>query len=395
MAYGDTPYDGLLKQAWEDFCDGLKSSADLIFRDNAPSTALARAEGFRYLSRYISRALNVAVEFNDPLFPQFWRNQEPTRKYGGDNPDGLNLRARIDGEHTYRIVGNRGNAVYVAFTVLRNPNETPAGQSTEMARLLGPDLTTEWDGSYELVLSPDRHTGSWIETRPGAHTVSVRQFFGDWESVQPMTVRIERVGAEGPPAPLTPEAVAKGLREASQDHISETARWAEWIDTYRDHMQTFVPRITVDRGGAPGKAPLYCYWRVEPDEALLIEVTPPRALWWNFELNNYWMNSLDYRYHLSSLNSTQAVLEDDGLLRIALAHEDPGVANWLETGGHSDGRIGIRWVLADSAPVPATRLVKLADLPSLLPTSTRRITLDERREQIRRRRIGVDRRFRV
>jgi hypothetical protein len=40
-------------------------------------------------------------------------------------------------------------------------------------------------------------------------------------------------------------------------------------------------------------------------------------------------------------------------------------------------------------------LVKVAELARLLPANARRITRAERLEQLRRRKIGVDRRFRV
>ena len=60
-----------------------------------------------------------------------------------------------------------------------------------------------------------------------------------------------------------------------------------------------------------------------------------------------------------------------------------------------EGHTGLRWMLTDSEPVPETRLVKLAELPSLLPPDARRITAEERVEQLRRRRNGVDHRLRV
>ncbi len=92
MAYGDSPHDQTLKRAWEEFCDRLKEAGELVFRDPAPSTPLDRAAGFEYLSRQIGRGLDVALEHNDPLHPDLRWNQQPIRKYGGDNPDAVNLR---------------------------------------------------------------------------------------------------------------------------------------------------------------------------------------------------------------------------------------------------------------------------------------------------------------
>ena len=55
----------------------------------------------------------------------------------------------------------------------------------------------------------------------------------------------------------------------------------------------------------------------------------------------------------------------------------------------------MRWIMADSAPLPRTRLVKLADLDTVVPPNARRINAEGRREQLRRRKIGIDRRFRA
>ncbi len=396
MAYGDTPHDEMLKTAWEEFCDRLKGAGDLIFRADAPSTALDRAVGFRYLSRQISRGLDVVMEYNDPLFPNLRRNQAPTRKYGGDNPDALNMRARIDGEHTYRVVGNRGTVRYVVFSIHRPSPNTP-WQEQEVTRLLGQELQTKWDGSFELILSPNEHSGNWLKTTPDTFQISIRQFHGAWHLEQPMTLRIERVGAEGEvPAPLTPETVAEQLRGAADLADRNSVFWVDWMDYYREKPNEFLTTITKEAlGGTPGGTLWNTYWMVQPDEALLIEFTPPRAHFWNIEFNNFWMESVDYRYQFSGTNSHLAVAEEDGSFRVVVAHTDPGLANLIETGGHCEGHIGIRWIQADGSPKPDARLVKLADLPAAVPANTRRVTPEERREQRRLRKIGVDRRFRV
>ena len=49
---------------------------------------------------------------------------------------------------------------------------------------------------------------------------------------------------------------------------------------------------------------------------------------------------------------------------------------------------------ADDLPVPDTRLLTLADLPSGLPLDSPHSSPEERAEQIRRRRAGVDPRYR-
>jgi hypothetical protein len=74
------------------------------------------------------------------------------------------------------------------------------------------------------------------------------------------------------------------------------------------------------------------------------------------------MESLDYRYFTNPVNKHTAKLEPDGSVRVVVAHEDPGLPNWITTAGHAQGTMCLRWVRAAEHPVPATRVVKLADL---------------------------------
>lgn len=396
MAFGDTEHDAMLHEAWNEFCERLKEAGDLVFADPAPATPLERAVGLQYVARNISFGLDIDLEHADPMYPQLFRVMTPTRKSAGDNPDCNYLRAAIDGAQTYRVVGHRGSAHFVAFSAHRPMELVPPGESVEVNRLLGHEIETEWDGSFVVTLSPDPHEGNWIQTVPEVNTLWIRQFFGDWERENPMTVRIERVGAEGPPPPQTPERLAMGLTNAGKTLVDWTAYWRDWQERYREVPNTFTTSTTARYlGAAPGGTPLHCYWQVQPDEALLIEFTPPDCYYWNFEHNNYWMASIDYRYHLSSINMKQAAIEPDGSVLLVIAHEDPGVPNWLGTNGHCEGHTGLRWMLSDSEPVPETRLVKLADLPSLIPSDARRMTPTERSQQLRQRHNGVEHRFRI
>ena len=81
------------------------------------------------------------------------------------------------------------------------------------------------------------------------------------------------------------------------------------------------------------------------------------------------------------------------MVRAVIAHEDPGVANWLDTAGHGAGPVILRCVRTETAPIPATRVVKLADVGAALPRDTRRVTPEERRRAIDARRLAVSERF--
>ncbi len=75
------------------------------------------------------------------------------------------------------------------------------------------------------------------------------------------------------------------------------------------------------------------------------------------------METLDYVNHQATLNCHSAQLDDDGGVRFVIAHHDPGVANWLDTAGHTRGTVGVRWVGPDAIDVvPSPRVVKLSEL---------------------------------
>ncbi|MCY1338894.1 hypothetical protein D9M69_247640 [compost metagenome] len=77
------------------------------------------------------------------------------------------------------------------------------------------------------------------------------------------------------------------------------------------------------------------------------------------------MESLDYRYHRICLNKHSAQTDARGGLRMVLSHRDPGLPNWLETAGHANGTLCLRWVGAKTPVHPTTRVVKLDHLKEL------------------------------
>ncbi len=129
------------------------------------------------------------------------------------------------------------------------------------------------------------------------------------------------------------------------------------------------------------------------DECLIISVRPPDASYWSVEFGNYWWETMDYRYQLSSTNCHHATLEDDGRLILVVSHDDPGVPNWLEPSGHREGYVTVRWMGASQYPVPACTQIKRDELQDALPAGAKRIDASARADQRSRRRRGVLNRF--
>lgn len=392
--FGDNENDAALQAGWESFCQQLQEAGDLIFRDTTPAADIDRAKGLRLLARNISLALQFHLDNNDPDFPELLHYFDPLRKQGGDNTDALYVGAQINGEHTYRISGNRGDARYFAVTVVED-GDSPWGGAV-VGNLIDSEIAVAEDGSFEIVLSPDAHPGNWLKTTPGTWRVTFRQFFADWENEQPMVARIDRLTEAVHDPVLTPAQVIKGLDEAAAWVKVSTNFWADMLDRWKVQPNRFLSYRQLDDqpiDATPGGEPLISYWQVPRDEVLVVRVVPPTANYWAVEFGNYWWETMDYRYRLCSTNCHHAQLEDDGELLLVVAHDDPGLPNWLDPSGHEEGYITVRWIGADAYPAPECIQMKADELAAYLPPNVKRIDARQRREQLAARRRGVIRRF--
>ena len=350
--------------AWADFCDKLKSAGDVVLREGSPRDPFDRAEGFRYLSRLTRVALESFIEFADPRAPVLRRPAHETVKIGADNPDNHYQSAAISGRFRYRLRGTRGTVPYLGFGTYAG-NYGSSGRSGQTGYLEAKDLRIEPDGCFEIVLSCEEQPGNWLRMEPETSSLIVRQTFQDRSRETIAELQLERLGAEGPPEPLTPEFLDRGLAAASSYVVGTASLFADWAEGFArraNQLPRFDPTVASAAHGDPNICYFHGYWELAPDEALVIEVTPPPCEYWNFQLNNHWMESLDYRYHTIAVNNRQARLREHGSVRIVVAHRDPGADNWIETAGHRRGTMCLRWVGAHEHPEPTTRVVKLRDL---------------------------------
>ena len=388
--------DTKLAEAWDTFCDQLKEAGKIPFRDGVPKGDLSRAAGFRCLVQNIGLGVQFYLENDDPLHPELLHYFDPIRKQGGDNPDAVYVGGPINGTDTYRIHGNLGSAKYFAVTAVET-GDTPWGGGVA-STLFGQDLEVDEDGNFELICSPNPHPGNWLKTTPDTFRVTFRQFFADWETERPMHATIDRISPTGAPKPvMDTERLSKGLDAVSRWVGVSLNYWADMIEKWKEQPNRFLSYRQLDDNkidATPGGEPLIMYWQLPADEAIVIRVKPPEAVYWAVEFGNYWWCSMDYRSILSNTNCHYAQLEDNGELVVVVSHTDTGHANWLDPAGFSEGYVTIRWMQADHYPTPIATQIKLTELDTMLPQA-KKLTQEERAEQIARRRRGVIQRFGV
>ncbi len=347
--------------AWREFCRALERAGDAVLRPETPVTSFDRAEGFRYLTRLLRAGLESQLEFADPRFPGFFQLANETVKIGNDNPDNVYRNANISGRYRYRIHGTRGDAPYLSFGTKGGGYESD-GTMVPTGQIDDETMQVAADGSFEITVSCEREPGNWLAMEPHTTQLVVRETFTDRATQHPARLSIERLG-DPEDDTLDPEQLEAALLRAVA-FVSGTANlFVDWMEGYAAHPNALPSDDQEKCQRAGGDANIhYCQsrWQLGPDEALVIDVPRiPKEGSWNFQLSNFWMESLDYRRHRVHLNPHTARLETDGSLRIVVAHRDPGIANWLETTGHDQGGMLFRWIGCEEHPPIATRVVKV------------------------------------
>ena len=229
---------------------------------------------------------------------------------------------------------------------------------------------------------------------------------------------ITQLGAEGSCAPgYNAEMAAQQLRECGDIVRGQMHFWnAFWtipMGTYGERPGTLpgmgfkrngFNRINAASGATGGGMSTNLYaggvFELEADEALIIEnriKQQPHYI--GFQLANLWGESLEYANRSGSLNGSQTQVDADGVIRLVVAHRDPGVPNWLDTSGHREGFLTPRWAYSERPdeeqwPSITAKKVRFDEIRAHLPESTSAVSDAQRRAQIAIRQRHVQRRFR-
>ena len=357
-------------QSWSEFCDELKAAGHVLLSPGTPRDPKQQAEGMRYLSRLTRAGLEAYVEYPDPAFPQLRRMVHETVKMGADNPDNYYLNAQISGLNEYKILGKRNTIDHISFHT-QNGNYGTTGGLAPCGKIGNADLVVEEDGTFEIFVTKESQGKNWLKLEDDTTLLMVRQTFSDRFAETPSEMEIINLSGQDRPGPLSSKQMDEGLKTASMFVGGASLLFTRWAHDFKKHVNQlplFDPEKSNAAGGDESIIYYHSYWKIEPDEILLIEVKPPECEAWNFQLNNFWMESLDYRYHNICINKHGAHYEPDGTVRIAVSHENPGLSNWIETADHREGTMCWRWYRiqqGSQAIQPACRIVKKNEVSQL------------------------------
>jgi hypothetical protein len=346
--------------AWSEFCRRIERAGRLVIAA-APDDPFERAEGLRYVGRIAQHGLLSFIEESDPSTP---RVTHRVPKLGGDNPDYVYGSAPLSGAYEYRLRSSLGDSRTLGLGTYYGGVGTPTGLQCS-GYLAGSALAVDADGSFEIVLSTEERSGNWLPMRPESSQLLIRELLLDRRNQRPARFEIERSDAAGASPPLDPARYADQLARAGQYVEGAIAQFIEWSTTFAsrpNRIQALDERLASMARGDPNTRTYAGYYAIAEDEALLVDLVPPRCEYWNLQLCNHWLESLDYGQHRIHVNHHSAVARPDGSVRIAIASRDPGVPNWLDTAGHRRGCIVLRWVGSLEPHDPICRVARLAEL---------------------------------
>ena len=371
MSDSGSPAGQLLSgQLWAAFCDDLKRAGTQVLGDDIPRDELTRAEGFRYLTRLLRLALEKHVEFGNPDFPQFYSLSHETAKIGNDNPDNCYLNCAVDGSREYLIRGNRGSVAYLSIET-KAGSFAGGGDMAPTGHVQVDRLDVAGNGDFELLVSAREKPGNWLPMAPETDSILVRQTFRDRARERPAELDISCLNPRGDSC-LDPAIFAAQLSRVAPFVTGTAGLFRQWMTDFERQLNALPAndqQMCLRAGGDPSIYYHNSRWRLAPREVLVVEFRPPRVCQaWNLQLSNHWMESLDYRYHRISINDHAAVVGPDGTICIVVSHEPlrgdlaEHFPNWLETAGHGNGAMLLRYVGAVEYPPVHTRVVSLDSL---------------------------------
>jgi len=307
----------------------------------------------------------------------------PGSRWGIDNPDSIYRVIPISGAERYVI---RGRVAERRMTENYFTLWDPGMNTIDV--LSGHDLVLDAERRFEITVDAEPAGGraNHVQSSEAAQEFYIRDVMLDWALDEPNELEIERLGD----APSTPPV---GVDEQAERTVAYMHRFAEFTQKLARGMTSGPANrlqlaYSADKGGALRKQ-VYVggHFRLEDEEALVIDVNDGGAAYFVVPTGNVWGTTLDIVHRTSSLNKAQAEPNADGTFTFVLSKHDPGVHNWIDPCDLGEGILTLRMAeFPGSRPNEGlsarSRVVPFSRLKEELPEETRFISAAERATQL-------------
>ncbi len=186
-----------------------------------------------------------------------------------------------------------------------------------------------------------------------------------------MPLVIEALEPAPPPPTWDDEQVAAGLRRASTFIRSRTLEQPKpgereqptWVSTTPNEFPTPELPGSFAFAAADAAYSMAPYLLGPEIEALVMTGRWPECAFASVAVWTRYLQTYDYAHRPAGRNRANTTLEPDGTYRIVIAHDDPGVPNWIDTEGRGFGMVFWRFFLPEGdVERPVAHVVKVGDL---------------------------------
>ncbi|MEJ7926360.1 hypothetical protein WG908_06255 [Sphingobium sp. AN641] len=345
--------------------------------------------GFATLTAASVDPRNPGLVWNIAGSKKWMGHSAPASRFAFDNPDNVYRYAIIDDASTYVLdaqsngtAGRLTVTVYKAFVGAQTTNWERAVASADEQRIRFDSI-----GKARITIGPvDPHDGSLYLNSGGGRMLLVREAIYDWGKQHPRTISLQRVSGPKTRSRTFDESVA-----IAQDYLIAATQ------TVIDQERTYSPLpingfASVARGFGKSMISMGRF-HIANDEALVVNIRSQSADYIGTTVTSPWLITRDYIDHSGSRTNRQSHQNPNGSYTYIVSSQDPGVANWLDTGGLLDGGMTLRWegmnapeAKLDDA-ITSVKLVKLTALRAELPSGFPSISATDRQaEMVARRR---------
>lgn len=381
------------RDAWREFVASMSALEARI--TGAADQGYSAGESIEHLVRQVVAWSGWEVLHADPARPAFQRQLDLVTQWGGPNADNVYRYARISPAHRYRIRGRMHSCEDFILT-LRTGFFHNADYGTKVEITASERGIREGD-DFEIWLGGDDPRA--IAIPDDAIVAAVREYYTDWRAEEPAVFTIECLDPP-PHAALDSTTAVQRVGKARSHIVNSMEFWHDYMERKRaEHVDNSFEAATMRVAKGLSFARYEnCYWVLDPDQALVLEVEEPDARYWSAQL--YQMDTFDLvdRFgRITSRNHRQTRVSRDGVARWVLAAEDPGVANWLDTGGRRVGLCVVRWFWprSEAAPGrPRSAVVATSRVRDHLPADEPVVTAKERAAELSARQAHLRWRFR-
>ena len=377
-------------RSWRDLLAGLERLGDSVRASSPAGDPAVESEGFLHLAEQLLCWLEWSVGYGNAAEPAFQRQNDLVTPWGGPNADNVYRHARVSPRFTYVVRGRMNSCEEFALAIREGFRHTDTPGT--LAELTASDIGIGPDDEFTLLLGGRGSEPNRIPLPEGSVMCSVREYYFDWQESEPATWTIERDAGVPTATPSFDDQMEEALELTEQS----LRYWADYMHSARARQEdnAFGSKVDVPRGLQISQF-LFCFYELGPNEALVVETQTPDARYWSFQLYGLeYFRPLDIG-RPTSLNPRQIARADGDRVRLVVAHQDPGVPNWLDTMGRGTGLLNYRHFWGAPLPSPRTRIVPIADVRDVLPPDTAIVTPGHREAQVRARRRHLAWRYRT